>query len=93
MPGYHLFLLDAADRTVGRREVEAGSDTAAVAAGAELLASDVPAFAAVDIWQGARKVRRLNRPRTRSTGRRPRPAARADAASEASRAPQAPALT
>jgi hypothetical protein len=59
MPGYHLFLLDAANHIVGRQDIETGSDERAVMAAAELLARNVPSFPAAEIWQGTRKVRRI----------------------------------
>jgi hypothetical protein len=61
MLGYYVYLLDASDHIVGRRLIEIEAEDEAIKAASELLASGVEACPAVELWQGARKVRRIER--------------------------------
>jgi hypothetical protein len=61
MLGYYVYLLDARDHIVGRRLIEIDREDEAIEAARELLASGADAWPAVELWQGSRKVRRIER--------------------------------
>jgi hypothetical protein len=61
MTGYYVYLLDAGDHIVGRRLVEIETEDDAITAARELLASGAEAYPAVELWQGSRKVKRIER--------------------------------
>jgi hypothetical protein len=61
MLNYYVYLLDAGDHIVGRRLIEIDCEDEAIAAARKLLGSGADAWPAVELWQGARKVQRIER--------------------------------
>jgi hypothetical protein len=62
MLGYYVYLLDANDHIVGRRLIEIETEDEAIKAARELLAAGTERWPAVEIWQGSRKIQRIERP-------------------------------
>jgi hypothetical protein len=61
MIGYYLYLLDERDHIVARREVLSHSEAEAIAAARDVLSADAPHYLAIEVWQGPRKIRRIER--------------------------------
>lgn len=64
MAGYYLYLLDAGEHIVARKDVHCDSDEEAAAAALDYLLTQPNSFRAVDVWQRDRHVRRVGRPGT-----------------------------
>jgi hypothetical protein len=60
MRGYNLFVIGPNERVVSRREVASPFQEDAVRAANELLVARA-SYPAVEIWQGARRVARVER--------------------------------
>jgi hypothetical protein len=60
MRGYNLFVIGPNERVVSRREVESEFQEDAVRVANELLVAG-SSYPAVEIWQGARRVARVER--------------------------------
>jgi hypothetical protein len=62
MPEYYAFILDGHDRVVGRRVVTATAEGTAVDAACKAIFDAMPGCPAIEVWDGPRMMRRIERP-------------------------------
>ena len=62
---FRCYLLNAADSIVSVDSIEAGDDGAAMEMAAQLILSQHTAFAAIEVWDRARRVGKVLSPTTK----------------------------